>query len=381
MTNKDQNKQKAIIVSCDIITSFGMGVDKNWQSLLSGQTAIKKIKRFNTDFFDSSNAATIGSLYYKKDVSLIMQMLVNLLKKTVEPIPDDAFLIMATTTGEIDYLEKNILAENEKYKESRPGSLLSKTKALFNLKKNGVVISSACASSNTAIAQAVAMIQSGVSDCALVVACDCVSEFVFAGFSSLMALDRDIARPFDRKRKGLNLGESAGYILLMSESRASVENRDILAEVAGWGLSCDANHMTGPLKDGSALAEAISNALQMAKVPIGDVGCVSAHGTGTIYNDSMEMKALKKVFGNRMIPTYSIKGAIGHSMGASGLIEAVMAIKALLERTALPTANLRWVDPEAKGWVSPEPRTIKNKTAICNSAGFGGANAVIVIKI
>jgi 3-oxoacyl-[acyl-carrier-protein] synthase II len=224
------------------------------------------------------------------------------------------------------------------------------------------------------------MIRDGERDCVLVVGCDNVSEFVAAGFASLMALDEDMARPFDRDRRGLSLGEAAAFMLLMSEHRASRENRPVLAEISGWGLTGDANHITGPARDGSGLALALRKALQSAGISSDEVGSISAHGTGTLYNDSMEMKAFRSVFAGKPLPTYSVKGGIGHTMGTAGLVDIIVAIKTLMERVVPPTVNLRQVDPEALGWVASEPQPYDADVTVSTNSGFGGVNCAVVLK-
>jgi 3-oxoacyl-[acyl-carrier-protein] synthase II len=243
-----------------------------------------------------------------------------------------------------------------------------------------MVVCAACASSSAAVAQGAAMIHAGDRDCVLVVATDNVSEFVASGFSSLMALDRDMARPFDRNRKGLSLGEATAFVLLMSGARASRENRPVLARVSGWGLTSDANHITGPSRDGSGLAIALRKALASAGVSAEEVGSICAHGTGTEYNDSMEMKAFKSVFTSKALPTYSLKGGIGHTMGTAGLADIIVAIEALKEGIVPPTVNLREIDEEAVGWASPEPSECDRAVTVSTNSGFGGINCAVVLS-
>jgi 3-oxoacyl-[acyl-carrier-protein] synthase II len=213
------------------------------------------------------------------------------------------------------------------------------------------------------------------------VACDAVTEFVFAGFSSLMALDPDGARPFDKARKGLTVGEAAGYVLLMSEERARRESRLIAGEVAGWGMSCDANHMTGPARDGGGLVHAIGQALKKAGMDPRQVGSISAHGTGTVYNDSMEMKSFRQIFKETTVPVYSLKGSIGHTMGAAGLVEMVVALKSLEAGIIPPSAHLAQADAEAEGWVSSKCVKAPDMRAVLSTnSGFGGVNAALVLK-
>ena len=374
------SKIKAIITNYDLITAYGRGIQPLWEGILSGKSCIDKLERFPTPSCLCHNAATIPGLSLLKQDSLTMQMLKMILTKDLKIIPPDAFLILATTVGEIDLLEKAVLKKTSDVKESKLTHLLKKVKTLVKIKKDGLLISCACASSSTAIAEAARIIESGKKDCILVVAADAVSEFVFSGFSSLMALDKDRAKPFDKNRSGLSLGEAAGFILLMSQARAKKEKRQALAQVAGWGLSCDANHMTGPARNAEGLSQAIVCALKKANAPYAQIGCISSHGTGTLYNDAMELLAFKNIFKNKAVPVYSVKGGTGHTLGSAGLIETVMALKVGQEKTIPPTVGLKDIDAQAIGWVSPLAKILKQPTVILNNCGFGGINAALVLK-
>jgi len=371
---------KTVVTACDLVTAYGGDALFCWEGILSSQSAIKRIERFSTDSFQSKNAATVAGLKYLGEDSLIMQMFLPILKRNKALIPFDALLILATTTGEIDILEKQVLEGVGDAKESRLSFLLEKIKALTGINGEGEIISSACASSSAALGFASSLIQSGKHDCVLVVAADAVTEFVFSGFSSLMALDPDTAKPFDKNRAGLSLGEGAGFILLMSQARAQQEGRTILGEIAGWAVAGDANHMTGPSRDGSGLRRAIEQALVVAGITSDEVGAISSHGTGTVYNDSMEMKAYKSIFVKNSVPLYSIKGALGHTMGAAGLIETVIALRVLREKTIPATVGLRDVDPEACEWAVRYNRPLEKGIILLNNSGFGGVNAALVLK-
>ncbi len=371
---------KAVITNYDLVTAYGRGIEPLWDGLLSKKSAIAKVSRFSTKSFLSNNAAIISELDYHEDGSLVMGMLTPLLNKNTSLIPSDAFLILATTVGEIDLLEKDLLSGESAPSQARPAVFLEKIKKIVGLKKSGMLISCACASSSSAIAQGTSLIRQGQEDCVLVVAADGVSEFVFSGFSSLMALDKDKARPFDKNRSGLSLGEAAGFVLLMSEERARKEKRKVWLEVAGWGLTCDANHMTGPSRDAGGLITAIRQALDCAGVLPEDIGCISAHGTGTLYNDSMEIKAFKDIFNEEAVPVYSIKGATGHTLGAAGLVETIVVLKGFSEGVIPATVNLEEPDNEACGWVTNLSQPLQRKVAISNNCGFGGINAALVLK-
>jgi len=339
---------KAVITDFDMITPYGQGIDACWDGLLSGTSMLAEVDRFDTSAFHSHVAGIVPGLEYHQGESLVFQMLGKLFPMPGKNIPADARLILTSTNGEVDLLEQAVLNGSDEVKASELEYLLEKVRVLCGVEGPGQVISSACISSTAALAVGAAAITAGECDCVLVVACDPVTEFVYAGFSSLMALDPGGARPFDSNRAGLSIGEGAGYVLLMSEERALRENRAVAGEIAGWGLSNDANHMTGPSRDGAGLARAIQCSLRLAGVDEKQIGFISAHGTGTLYNDAMEMLAFKSVFSEPR-PIFSIKGGMGHSMAATGLIETILTTRAFDEGWVPPTARLAQVDEAAAG--------------------------------
>jgi 3-oxoacyl-[acyl-carrier-protein] synthase II len=167
----------------------------------------------------------------------------------------------------------------------------------------------------------------------------------------------------------------------MSRERAQQEGWEIVAEISGWGLSDDANHMTGPSRTSEGMILALQRALNSAGCSTEDIGFISAHGTGTVYNDEMEMRAYSSVFKNRPIPVYSIKGAIGHTLGAAGMVEMIIAARALREQQVPPTVNLKDVDADAMGWASPDTQAIsKGRKALVTNAGFSGINSALVLS-
>ncbi len=371
---------KAVVVASDMITPYGGGIDACWRGILSGRTAVSRVDRFETASFQSGLAGTVRNLVYQGDESLVMQMLGSLFGNGRVTIPGDAKLVLATTKGEIDFLEMSILNGAGDPARSAVGRLLHKVAALTGARGGSLAVSAACTSSAAAAARAAAMIRNRRTDCVLVVACDSVTEFIFAGFSSLMALDRVPARPFDRKRAGLNVGEAAAFALIMSEERARREKRPVFGEIRGWGLSDDANHMTGPSRESEGLVLAITKAVTSAGCDFQDIGLIAAHGTGTVYNDAMEMRAFHALFKNGAVPVYSIKGGIGHTMGAAGLVEMLFAIKSLREGIVPPTVNLVEPDEDAARWVADRERPVeRGRMALVTNAGFSGVNTALVV--
>jgi len=367
---------KVAVVDSEILTPFGLGLETCWDHLSRGCCAVRPVDRFDVSAFGNCVASTIEGLLYHQGPSLVWQMLTQL---PFKEIPGDAALMLATTTGEVDLLEQTILEKTEHGPEGQLNKLLKKVRDLFGIHGKACIVSSACTSSTVAIGLAAASIESGNEDAVLIVSCDAVTEFVYTGFSSLMALDPEGARPFDAERQGLSVGEAAGYMLLMSEDRARRENRSILGYILGWGLSNDANHMTGPARDGDGLARATRLAIRTAEVDPDKIGFICAHGTGTRYNDAMEMQAFKQVF-SQPRPTFSVKGALGHTMGAAGLLEAALTLKALREKTVPPSFRINIVDDDAKGWVVTKHKRLDQPIALTTNSGFGGVNAALVIS-
>ncbi len=378
----------AVLVEYDVLSPFGRGLDPLWRALLERRSAFADIPRFDTTAFACRQAALVPNgteaVVPEREPldgdSLVIRMLRRLLPPAT-PFPADTLLLLATTVGEIDELEHDALVGGSDPLAGAPERLLERARALCGLTGPARLVSAACASSTVALAEAASMIRAGECEAALVVACDAVTEFVFSGFSTLMALDPDGARPFDVRRKGLMLGEAATWALVMSEQRARRERRPIAATIAGYGASNDANHMTGPSRDGAGLARAIRQALRSAGQTPDAIAAIHAHGTGTAYNDAMEMKAFRAVFHDKPRPVFSVKGAVGHTLGAAGLLETLVALRCLEEHTVPPTVGLEQPDPLALGWVSDQAVPLTNGRALLTTnSGFGGINAALILQ-
>jgi 3-oxoacyl-[acyl-carrier-protein] synthase II len=190
----------------------------------------------------------------------------------------------------------------------------------------------------------------------------------------------DVCRPFDRDRRGLLLGEGAGVLILEAEEHARRRGAPLLARVLGYGLSCDAHHITGPHPDGDGAAACMRNALADARREPDQVGYVCCHGTGTQQNDRIESKAIHKIFGARArsVPVSSIKALTGHMMGAASAVEAIACVLALREGVLPPTWNHVNLDPECDLDVIPnKPRGVRVNLILNNSYAFGGNNACV----
>jgi len=306
--------------------------------------------------------------------------LLRRLTSQVRDVPEDATLITATTKAGIDNLEKCKRGARSDINDIFLSSIPSTLSKIFCLRNTGMNISAACASATVAVARAAAMIASGRKEVVLVSCLDLLTEFIFSGFSALRALSPAPPRPFDRDRDGLSPGEGAAALLMMSRARAEKENIPSLGSISGWGIANDAAHITAPARNGYGLIQAVREALKMSGIGTEEISAVSAHGTGTVYNDAMEITAFREVFGKRDLPVFSVKGAIGHILGAAGGIEAVLGLKALSEQTAPPTVGLSTPMEGAEGMVSGRPVSFSGNRLLTTNSGFGGVNAALILE-
>jgi len=367
------------VVSQGLVSAYGDGVACCADGLLSGTTCLTRAGDF---FAPPLREMPVGRVEGIEGAEGRLGRLLDILFAHPPKLPRDARVYVATTVGEIDFLETDIRAGK---REARPvyeiRSLAGRIAERLGLPATaGVLFSAACASSTAAVAMAASAIQRGEVDCICVVGCDTLSEFTLSGFATLMALDPAGARPFDAARKGVSLGEAATYTVLMSEERALKEGCAILGYVLGWGLTCDANHLTGPSRDGLPLAEAVEQALHMANVSTDELVAVCAHGTGTSYNDQMELLAFQRVMQSSKVPLFSVKGGTGHTLGAAGLVEMLLSLE-FLKRAQIPgTVGLSVIPPDAEGWVSQASQPLtKQGVMLTTNSGFGGVNVALIV--
>lgn len=241
----------------------------------------------------------------------------------------------------------------------------------------------ACASSALSIAHAADLIRSGEAPGMVAGGGDALCLMTYAGFGALRLLDRRACRPFDAARQGLSLGEGAGVMVLERWDHAAARGAKPVAEFLDYGASCDAHHMTAPHPDGRGAAAAMAEALARSGVSADRIGHVNAHGTGTALNDVSEARALLEMFGAEglgRIPITSTKSMVGHLLGGSGGLEAVVLVLSLVHQTAPPTLGWESCDGEmtALDVVAHEPRPLACDYGMSNSFGFGGANCSLV---
>jgi len=243
------------------------------------------------------------------------------------------------------------------------------------------MFANACSAGNYSIGYAFDLIRSGKADVMLAGGVDAFSRVNLVGFSRLYAMAPEVCRPFDLNREGMLVGEGAGMLLLETLDSALKRKATIYAEILGYGLSCDAYHMTAPKEEG--IVECMRRGIKEAGIKIEDVDYISAHGTGTVQNDKTECSAIKKVFGAKYkeIPISSIKSMLGHTMGAASAIEAISCCLTIKEGVIAPTINYQTPDPECDvDCVPNHSRKAEVNIAFNNSYAFGGNNACLVFK-
>jgi 3-oxoacyl-[acyl-carrier-protein] synthase II len=352
-------------------------------ALRANTSGLRRAERFNSPRFQSS---VVGAVFENGTGSddpafeLANQAVLEAREQAKNVLssiaPERLGFVLATTKANIEALER--LSDGRPCSDSArrhlQGDLLATDLALAHSAKGPVqCVSNACASGLIAIQQGTKLIQRGAADAVLVTGVDHLSAFVVAGFSALKALDPSGCHPFDRDRAGLSPGEAGAAIVLAG---VSLIQQSIL--VLGWGNSNDANHITGPSRDGSGLAAAIRAALSSANLGPGDIGYVNAHGTGTPFNDAMESAAFRNVFGDSSPPVSGSKGMLGHTLGAAGVVETILCVLAMRERLLPGTPGLTNAAEGTPSSLLTEPRATSRLNHVLKvNTGFGGVNGVI----
>ena len=364
------------------VTALGDSLSDLWDGLFAGRTGIKPVEYFPVENYISRFAAWIPDLdeTSRQPGRSRIHGLLNRLMRKMNSVPSDSFLITATTKAGIDNLERLGRGKPANVNDMIPSAVTKMISEKLGLTAAGININAACASSTIAVARAAALIVAGRVESALVLCWDVITDFVFSGFSSLRAMAPQPCKPFDRNRNGLSLGEGAAALLLMNEGRAREYGLSNLGTIVGWGAGNDAAHITAPARDGSGLIRAIRKALKMSGLDSAQITAINAHGTGTVYNDAMEITAFQQIFGAGAVPAYSAKGAIGHTLGAAGGIEVALSLKTLSAQLLPPTVGLTNPEHGSETWVSSDSQPISGDYLLTTNSGFGGINAAVILK-
>jgi 3-oxoacyl-[acyl-carrier-protein] synthase II len=366
--------QDVYVVKQSIATSLGNSVEDTWQRLLKGHSALDAIRRFHADRLTARTACCIPDLPTRAAENRVCALTRRVLDQ-ITPVPPETGVVWAGIKGNAEYIE----ADQNMEMPYLPGHYHQWVAEKLGIDPLGFDINAACASSAVGMAIGAQMIARGEYGSILVCAADVVTRFVFTGFSVLKALTPTRCRPFDKTRDGMCIGDGAAAILLADAATARKHQLKKLAHLSGWGISNDANHITGPSRDGAGLVTAIETAIGMAGLAPDETQAFCAHGTGTLFNDSMELAALEAVFGDRRFPVFSVKGAIGHTLGAAGGIDAAVCAHALSRKIVPPTVGLETPEAKAAGRVSNQAQAFGGRNILTSNSGFGGINAALVL--
>lgn len=362
------------IDASNVITSLGFSTIENFNAMEQGLTGIS----YTTDFCEVTIPASIVdkerlldecTAEFKNDTTTFEKLALLSTQKALEQSninPSDArtIFILSTTKGNVSLLkEKGTNHQNERLFLWHTAERLRNH---FHNPNKAIVISNACISGLSAIITAQRLILSGLYDHAVVTGADELSPFVVSGFRSFLSLSANPCKPFDRDRDGLTLGEGAGTLVLTNQKPGLP-----YIEVSAGASANDANHISGPSRTGEGLLLAISQTLAATSI-IPDF--ISAHGTATPYNDDMESVAINRA-GFNQVPVNSIKGFIGHTLGAAGIIESIIGAHCLKQNLVLKTMGLTIAGVAQPINILSENLHMPLKSFIKATSGFGGSNA------
>jgi 3-oxoacyl-(acyl-carrier-protein) synthase len=387
-----------VITGLGIVTAAGCGVDEVWAAITSGASGLKPLSLFQSPRYGQMLVGEInrdltelgsplrGSRSDKLGWLAARDALASA-KISLPPIAERAGIVLGCSVGGSFDSEHFLTALIKRGKmRARPTRFHECHSAVdliandFGLLGPSLTIATACSSGAQAIATAAELIMAGEADVMLAGGADSLSLMTWGGFNSLLLTDGAGCRPFDAARSGMTLGEGAALLVIESEAAAQKRGAKILARLAGWGASCDAHHATAPHPEGAGALAAMQSALRRADLDAAAIDYVNAHGTGTRDNDLAEAKAMKKLFGAIVPPFSSTKRFFGHTLAASGAIEAVVCVEAL-RRQELPP-NPGFTTPDAAMGLEPvitlRPAALNH--VMSNSFGFGGNNAALIFS-
>ena len=408
-------KKRVVITGMGAITPLGNNIDTFWQNIREGKSGIDKITRFDSEAFTTQIAGEVRDFdpqdfMDKKDAKHMdrftqyavaaSDMAIKHSSLDLKKVDVERFgVILGSGIGGIETLENqaNILHTRGPGRVSpffvpmMIGNMAAgQISIALGAKGMNSTIVTACASATNAIGEAFRAIRNGDADVIVTGGSEAsITPLSLAGFCSMKALStrnddpKEASRPFDLDRDGFVMGEGAGLLIMESYEHAMNRGATILAEMAGYGLTADAYHITSPAPEGEGGARAMKQAIISAGISPNEIDYINAHGTSTYYNDKNETAAIKTIFGDyaREVAISSTKSMTGHLLGAGGGVEAIIMIKSIHDQFVPPTINYTTLDPECDlDYVPNVGRSARVNMALSNSFGFGGQNACIIIK-
>ena len=406
---------RVVVTGMGVLAPNGNNVSEYWNALTAGQSGIDHITYFDTTDFPVKIAGELSNFdpeqyFERKEVRKLDPFSVYALVASNEAIqmsgldaggfdPQRAGVMLGCGIGGITtILAEHVVLQNRGARRISPFFV---TKLIANIAGGQIAIkwdlrgpnqtvTSACASATDAIGLALRLIQSGSADIMVAGGTEAsICDLPLAGFSTIRALcnaadpPQSASRPFDKDRGGFVMGEGAGILVLETEKHAQSRGATIIGELAGYGSTNDAFHVTQPAEGGAGAVKAMQLAIEDAGAEPEEVDYINAHGTSTPYNDKNETAAIKTVFGDhaRKLKISSTKSMTGHLLGASGGIEAIAALKTIEKQTIPPTINYTTPDPDCDlDYVPNTAEETQVNSVLSNTFGFGGHNAVVFMR-
>ncbi|HVP58306.1 MAG TPA: beta-ketoacyl-ACP synthase II [bacterium] len=408
-------RRRVAITGMGVITPAGLSLEEFWSNCLGGRSCIARITHFDPTNFAVQIAGEAKGFnpenYMDRIEARKLDRFVQLAIVAAEAAARDAALssdkedpsrigvVIGSGVGGIGTLEAqhtNLMTKGPARVSPYfvPMMIVDMASGMVSMrggfKGPNFATVSACASSAHALGEAFRILQHGDADVMLAGGAEAsVTPMTVAGFASMKALSRRndeparASRPFDKDRDGFVLGEGAGVLVLETLDHAKARGARIYAELAGYGMSADAHHMTAPDPQGEGAAMAMRLALKDAGLRPADVSLINAHGTSTPYNDQIETVAIKAVFGEHAyhVPVNSTKSIVGHLLGAGGAVELIGCVLSIRDGRVHPTINYENPDPDCDlDYVPNEARAMTVRSVLSNSFGFGGHNVSLVVR-
>ncbi len=397
------NGSKVVITGCGVLTTIGANLEEFWYNLCNGNNGYGPLSLLDTTKYVTKIGGEMKNYNpreyipeYAKKVDCLGKTSLYALSAAYLALKDarlDAVEItglnagsaIGTTDGEAEPIEKMNLALAESDRKPNPQvvSIISPHRIAqsiareFGLGGPVCTITSACTAGNHAIIFAYEKIKSGQAELMLAGGADTFSRKTFTGFNRLGATAPELCMPFEQDRKGMVVSEGAGIVVMESLEHALERKATIYAEVVGYGVSCDAYHMTIPSEEGFAMA--MQNALDDAGLNASDIDLIAAHGTGTQANDMTESKVINRIYGTKTAVTAN-KSVLGHTMGAASALNVITIVLAMRKGIMPKISNVRAIDPSCKINVLTENKQNRIKYGQANGFAFGGNNGVVILK-
>jgi len=407
--------KRVVVTGMGVISPVGTGLDKFWAALISGESGIDKITKFDASEYKTQIAGEVKDFdaanYIEKKEARRMDRFIQFAVAASKMAIEDAKLdlnsedmekigvVIGSGIGGINTMfeQSRILLERGPNRVSPltvPMKIINMASGhvamSFGLKGFNSSVVTACASGNNAIGDSFKLLQKGELDVVITGGTEAaIAPISIAGFAAMKAMSthndepQKASRPFDAKRDGFVMGEGAGILILETLEHAQKRNAKIYAEIVGYGVTCDAYHITAPDPEGLGAAKAMKKAIEDAGLELSDISYINAHGTSTPLNDKLETLAIKNLFGEQAynIPVSPIKSMIGHLLGAAGGVEAVTSVLTIFHDVIPPTINYEDTDPECDlDYVPNQARKWEINAVLSNNLGFGGHNVTIAFK-